>query len=174
MVACWSWSAGFLLGCLRNAVQSTMRGSFLLLLALFQVVNLPQRWFNFWMVLSGVRPMPSVDPTAPVALDFYLVIFPFIFLGVLVALPSMWGMRQQPASVSDKFRSLLVIGACVSVVTMLLSVPWLGFLFGASGRQWVCQHQDAMRLSSLVAYWPMLYMAAVGLRRFHRRRAALA
>jgi hypothetical protein len=176
MVACWSWSAGFLLGGLRSAVQPTTRVALLLLLALFQIVNAPQRWFHFWIVLSGVPPLPSVDPNAPVtAIDFYRVVFPFLVLGTLVALPAIWGMRQHALSTPRMLRSVLVFGAFVSVMTLLFRVPpGLGLLLGASGRQWTWQHRDAMRLLLLVVYWPVLYMVAVGLRRFRERRAALA
>jgi len=176
IVACWSWSAGFLLGYLRKAVQPTTRVTLLLLLALFQILNAPQHWFRFWMDLSGVPPMPSVDPNAPVtAMSFYRVIFPMIVLGTLVALPAIWGMRQYALSAPRILRSVLVFGACFSVMTMLLRVPpGLGFLLGASGMQWVQQHREAMRLLPLVAYWPVLYVVAIGLRRYLGHRAALA
>lgn len=177
MVACWSWSAGFLLGCVRNKVQPSMRGALVLLLVFFQFVNAPQRWWHFWLLLSGVPSIPSVDTNAPVtALTFYRVIFPLVFLGICVALPAMWGMRQRQAlSAPRTFRGLLVLGASASVMTMLLRVPpGLGFLLGASGMHWVSQHPSAMRLLTLLAYWPILYLALIEIRRFWNRKPALA
>lgn len=179
MVACWSWSAGFLLGCIPKPVQPTTRGSLLLLLALFQIMNAPQRWFHFWMVASGMPPIPAVDVNAPVTASvFYHVIFPLIFLGTFVALPAIWGMRQPAVSVSRRLRIVLIAGATFSVMTLLFRVPG-GFvlLLFASGRQWVWQHRDTMRLIPLFtyfAYWPVLYMLALRLRAFRGRGSALA
>jgi len=176
MVACWSWSAGFLLGCIRKPLQPAMRRALLLLLPLFQFVNAPQRWFHFWMVLSGLPPMPAVDLNAPVtAMAFYRVMFPFIFLGMFVALPAIWGMRQPAVSASRKLRPALILSASVSVVTMLSRVPpGFGLLLSASGRQWVWQHRDTMGLIPLFAYLPLLYILVLGLRAFRERRSALA
>jgi hypothetical protein len=177
MVACWSWSAGLLLGRLPNKAKPNMRGAFVPLLVFFQFVNAPQRWWHFWMVLSGVPSLPSVDTNAPVtALTFYRVIFPLVFLGIFVALPALWGMsQQQTLSARHRLRGLLVLGACASVLTMLLRVPpGLGFLLGASGMHWLSQHPSAMRLLTLLAYWPILYLVAVGVRHFWSRRLALA
>ncbi len=162
---------------MRNKVQPSMRVALLLLLVFFQFVNAPQRWWHFWLLLSGVPSLPSVDTNAPVtALTFYRVIFPLVFLGIFVALPAMWGMRQQQAlSAPRRLRGLLVLGASASVVTMLLRVPpGLGFLLDASGMHWVSQHPSAMRLLTLLAYWPILYLAFVEIRRFWNRRPALA
>lgn len=169
IVACWSWSAGFLLGCIRKPLQPTMRGALLLLLAVFQIVNAPERWFHFWIALSGAPPMPAVDPNAPVtASAFSHVIFPFIFLALFVALPAIWGM-QHAVSAPRKLRSGLVLSASVSIMTMLLRVlPGLGILLFASVRQWAWQHRDTMRLIPLFeyfAYWPVLYLLALGLKR---------
>ena len=170
MVACWSWSAGFLLGCFRKTVQPTAHVAFLLLLAAFQIANAPQHWFHFWMVLSGVPPLPAVDPNAPVtAIDFYRVVFPFVVLDALIAMPAIWGMRQQQTSVPRSLRLVLVFGASLSVMTLLFRVPpGLGFLLGQSGRQWVWQHR-----LPLLAYWPVLYMATVHLGCFGHRKMGI-
>lgn len=180
MVACWAWSVGFLLGRMRKPIQPTIQGALLLLLLVFQVVNAPDRWFHFWMVLSGVPPMPAIDVHAPLtASEFYHVIFPFIFLGIFVALPAIWGMRQPAVSAPRKLRPILILCASVSVMTMLFRVP-AGFgllLSSASARQWLWQHRDTLRLIPLFAYfayWPVLYMLALGLRDFRRRRSASA
>ena len=176
MVVCWSWSAGFLLGCVRKPLPSTTLGALLLLLPLFQIVKAPERWFHFWMVLSGVPPGPAIDTHAPLtASAFYRVVFPFIFLGVFVALPAIWGMRRPAVSAPGKFRPILILSATASVMTMLFRVPpGFGLLLFVSGRQWVWQHRDTMRLIPLFAYWPVLYMLALALRGFGRRRSALA
>jgi len=176
MVACWSWSAGFLLGSIRKPLQPATRGALLLLLPLFQIVNAPQRWFHFWMVLSGAPPLPAVDTNPPVtAIAFYRVIFPFIFLGIVVALPAIWGMRLPAMSAPGKLRLVVILGASVSVMTMLLHIPpGFGLWLSASGRQWVGQHRDTMRLIPLFAYLPLLYMLALGLRAFRGHGSAQA
>ena len=173
-VVCWSWSAGFLLGCLRNAVQPTARVAFLLLLAVLQIAHVPERWFHLWLELSGVPPFPSVDPNAPVtAIAFYRVIFPFLMLVALVALPAISGMRQPGLNASRKVRVALLFGASVSVMTMLFRVPpGFGLVLGASGRQWVWQHRAVMGLMPLIGYWPVLYAIAVGMRHLWGRRPA--
>lgn len=179
MVVCWSWSAGFLLGCVRKPLQSTILGALLVLLPLCQIVNAPERWFHFWMVASGLPPGPAIDPNAPVtASAFYHGIFPFIFLGIFVALPAIWGMRQPALGAPQKLRPVLILSASVSVTTMLFRVPpGFGLLLFASARQWIWQHRDTMRLIPLLtyfAYWPVLYILALGLKGFRRRRSALA
>ena len=177
MVVCWSWSAGFLLGCVRKPLQSTTLGALLLLLPLFQIVNAPERWFHFWMLLSSVPPMPAIDLHAPLtASAFYSVIFPLIFLALFVALPAIWGMRQPAAIAPRKLRVFLILSASISVITMLFRVP-PGFgllLLSVSIRQWVWQHRDTMGLIPLLAYLPLLYIPALGLKRFRGRRSALA
>jgi hypothetical protein len=175
LVACWSWGAGLLLSCLHKSIQPTTRVAFLLLLALFQIVNAPQHWFHLWMFLSGLLPMPPIGGPNPVtAIAFYRVVFPFLILGTLVALPAIGGMQHQALSAPKKLRPALVIGACVSVMIMLLRVPGFWFLLGASGRQWGWRHQGAMQLVTLIAYWPVLYMVEIGVRRFRGRWAAMA
>jgi hypothetical protein len=178
MVACWAWTAGFLLGCVRKRLQSTTLGALLLLLPLFQIVNAPERWFHFWMGLSGVPPGPAIDTNAPVtASTFYHVIFPFIFLVIFVALPAIWGMGRCAVSAPRKLRPVLLLSASVSVMAMLFRVlPGFGLLLFTAGRHWLWQHQNTMRLIALFtyfAYWPVLYMLALGLKGFRRRRSAL-
>ena len=180
MIACWSWSAGFLLGCVRKPVRPATLGALLLLLPLFQIVNAPEHLFHFWMVLSGVPPWSAIDTHAPLtASTFYHVIFPFMFLGIFVALPAIWGMWKSAVNAPRKLRAVLILSASLSVMTMLFRVP-AGFgllLLSASARQWVWQHRETMQLIALFtyfAYWPVLYVLALGLKGFRRCRSALA
>lgn len=171
MLACWSWSAGFLLGCYRKVAQPQTSGALLLLLALLQIANAPQHWFHFWVALSGIPQLTSFDGHAPVsAITFYRVVFPFLVLGMLVAVPAVWGMRQEKMRRPRKFRIVLVLAASVSVLTMLFRIPpGLGFLLGSYSGEWVSK---TMRVSLLLAYWPVLYMLIKFI--FKRSRVALA
>jgi hypothetical protein len=167
LLACWSWSAGFLLGRLPNKILRTSRNLLLLLLGISLLANIPQNFVQLVMHFSGVPPLSS-DPNAPVtAISVYRVIFPWMVLLTLVVLPVSSGMRRavQSLTLSRKVRIFLSTAAIVSALTTLLRVPGFGFLFGASGSQWLWRHRDTVGVLPLVAYWPTLYVIALGLKR---------
>jgi hypothetical protein len=154
---------GFLLGHLPNKILRTSRNLLLLLLGISQLANIPQ---NFAQFAYGV-PRLSSDPNAPVTGNaFYHVIFPWMVLLTLVVLPASSGMRQgmKSLTLSRKVRIFLLTAAIVSALTMLLRVDGLDFLLGSAARQWLWRHTGAVRVLPLVAYWPTLYMIALGFR----------
>jgi hypothetical protein len=175
LLACWSWSAGFLFGCLPTRLLRVTRTTFLLLLGLSQLASAPQHIMHLWIYLYGMAPLPSnVDPNAPVtAIALYNVIFPYIVLGLLVALPAFWGLRQskQTTKLSPKLRLVFIVAAIIAISTTLPQIPGFGLLLGASGRQWLWENTHAMRMLSFLAYWPTLYLVAMGFRRYTHKGA---
>ena len=176
MLACWSWSTGFLLGCLSTRLLPTTRVTFLLLIGVFQIANAPQRVIHLWMYLYGLPGLTSsIDTNAPVTgIAFYRVIFPYIVLCTLVALPAVWGARQGKvgSKVSPKLRPVLIIAATITILTMLPQIPGFGLLLGSSGRQWLWDNRHAMRMLLFLTCWPMLYLVATGFRRYRQNAAS--
>jgi hypothetical protein len=175
LLACWSWSAGFLLGCLPARLLRVTPTAFLLLLGLSQLASAPQHILHLLIYLYGVPlPASSVDPNAPVtSIAFYSVILPYIVLCTLVALPAFWGLRQsnQTTKLSPKLRLVLIVAAIIAISTTPPQIPGFGLLLGASGRQWLWENTHAMRMLSFLAYWPTLYLVAMGFRRYTHKGA---
>ena len=178
LLACWSWSAGFLLGRLPGAILRIGRIVLLLLIAVFQLADLRQYFIQFLWHLYGVPQPPSLpDPNAPVtAIAFYRVLFPWIVLTSLVVLPAISGVRQGHLTLmlDRKLRLVLVTAAAVSLLIMMVQVPGFGLLVGASGRQWLWHNRNELRMLPAFACWPAFYSIAIGFRRYRRQKASLA
>lgn len=82
-LACWSWTAGFLL-------SSVARRTIAVTGALFCLVLL----FAEPMGMVGSQ-RDLVNNSAVFAVKFYRVMFPPMVQAILVALPALWGMRQR-------------------------------------------------------------------------------
>jgi len=178
VLVCWSWSAGFLIGCFPNAVLQAGQNTFILLLAVSFLVNAPARFIHFWMFLHGLPLRPSLPDThAPITANvFYHVFFPWIVLAVLVIWPAFSGIRQgnQSLLLGWKMRVVLVTASTVSLLILLIQLPGFGFLFGAAVRQWLWGIRYVMQVLSLLCFWPMLYFIAAGFGHYRRRRSAMA
>jgi hypothetical protein len=175
-VASWSWSTGFVLGMRRGKILQTSRTSLFLLLALFQLGNVPQRFTLFLMSRYGPPDLPILpDPNAPVtAIAFYNVIFPWFVLAVIVVLPMILGITDGERGASMTLRSRLALAMAVLVtLTMLPQVRGLGLLLGASVREWIWQHQRLVKSLSLIIYWPLLYIIGVRVTRYGRAKAVV-
>lgn len=88
LLACWSWSAGLLLG---SASRRTAPGNFLFfcVISLFGEVLAASRYLASWFV----RPWSAQsDPVS--ALPVYKEILPVLVLIVLVVIPLAWAMRD--------------------------------------------------------------------------------
>ena len=178
VLVCWSWSAGFLIGCFPNAVLQAGQNTFILLLAVSFLVNAPARFIHFWMFLHGLPLRPSLPDThAPITANvFYHVFFPWIVLAVLVIWPAFSGIRQgnQSLLLGWKMRVVLVTASTVSLLILLIQLPGFGFLFGAAVREWLWGNRYVMQVLSLLCFWPTLYFIAVGFGHYRRRRSAMA
>ena len=178
VLVCWSWSAGFLIGCFPNAVLQAGQNTFILLLAVSFLVNAPARFIHFWMFLHGLPLRPSLPDThAPITANvFYHVFFPWIVLAILVILPALSGIRQGNRSLllKRKMRVVLLTAATISVLVMLIHEPGFGFLLGARVGAWLWRNRNAMPVPPWLCCWPMFYFLAIGFGRYRRRKAAMA
>lgn len=177
VLACWSWSGGFLMGLLPKAILRASRNAFIVLLASFQFGEAPARVFQFWMHFRGLPlspPMPDVN--APITANvFYRVFCPWIVLAILVALPALSGIRQGRSLPSGwKMRVILPILAAISLLILLTQAPGFGLLFGAAMREWLWRNRNAVQMLPILCCWPMFYFTAVGFRRYRRGKAAVA
>jgi hypothetical protein len=177
VLACCSWSAGFLIGRLPNAILQVSQNTFIVLLAASFVVDAPTRFIHFWMFLHGLPFRPSLpDIHAPITANvFYHVFSPWIVLTILVVLPAFSGIRQGNRSLlfERKMRVVLLTAAIVSVLIMLIQVPSSRLLLGAPVRQWLGRNRNAMQVLPLLCCWPMFYFIAIGVGRCGRRKAAI-
>jgi hypothetical protein len=177
-LACWSWSTGFVLGSLRSKIMRVSQVLLLLLLVISQSISAPQRFTLLLMKLYGPPDLPALpDPNGPVtAMTFYHLLFPWLVLAIVVVLPAMLGVRhgKQVFILTPAFRIALLIAAVMVILTMMPQVRGFGLLLGASGRQWLWHHKDAMQMLSLITYWPTFYLAVVGFKRYRRQKFAVS
>ena len=173
LLACWSWSAGFVMGRFSKVVLQASRNTFILLLAASFAGDAPDRLIHFWAFLHGLPLAPSLPDThAPITANvFYRVFFPWIVLTILVIVPAFSGIKQGNGSLllEWKTRSVLVAAAMVSVLIMLTQVPGFGLLVGATVREWLWHHQNSMQALPLLCCWPMFYFIAIALGRYRAR-----
>jgi len=172
-IASWSWSTGFVLGTLRRHTLQPSRTLMFLLLALFQLGNLPQRFALFVMYRYGPRNLPALpDANAPVsAIMLYNVIFPWIVLAISVGLPMILGITdgERSSRLSPRWRFGVLL-AVATTLAMLPQVRGFGLFLGASTREWIWQHPGVARSLSLITYWPLLYIIATRMTRHGRAK----
>jgi hypothetical protein len=177
ILACWSWSAGFLIGRFPNSVSQAGRNTFVVLIAASFLVDAPARFINFWMFLRGLPLRPLLpDYNAPVTANvFYHLFFPWIVLAILVILPAFSGIRQGNRSslLERKMRVALVTATSISVLIMLTHVPGIGLLLGERVMEWLWRNRNAMQVLPLLCCWPMFYLA-VAFVRYRRRKSSMA
>lgn len=168
LLACWSWSAGFLIGRLPNEILRAGRNAFILLLAASQLGNGPHFLIRLWMYFHGLQLRSYLpDPNAPVTANiFYQMFFPWIILATLVILPAISGIRQGKLSLRlrRKMRIVLVTAVVASLLTFLIH-PDFGFLLGTPLREWLWRNGTATQTLWWLSCWPLPYMIAVSFRR---------
>jgi hypothetical protein len=178
VLACWSWSAGIVVGRFAKADLLANELTFLVLLATSFVGDAPGRFIHFWWSLHGLPLAPSLaDTHAPITANvFYRVFFPLIVLALLVVAPAFSGMREGNRSLLPKRKTEAALGtaAIISVLIMLIHVPGFGLLLGATVREWLSHHRNAMQALPLLSCWPMFYFIATAFERHRRRKAAMA
>jgi hypothetical protein len=175
VLACWSWSGGFLIDRLPNGNLRANRIAFSVLLAALFLVDVPARLIQFWMSSHGVPALPDVN--APITANlFYLLFFPWVVLAMLVILPGLSGIRHGNRSLvlERKIRVVLVTAATISVLILLIHVPGVNLLFGAGVRDWLWRNRSAMQVLPLLSCWPLFYVVANGFGRYRGRNATVA
>ncbi len=151
---CWSWTSGFVFGSVSRRgipVQGVLFGLLL-----------------FFGELPGGAPRYFGANTAVFELTFYRVMFPPIVQAVLVFVPSLWGMRQgmRVTSLRPVPRTIIWTAAIAALAAAgiqnwgLVAIPY------SQPGVWDGRH---IGLLQLVAYWPLVYLAASAIgRRWHK------
>ena len=172
-LVCWSWTAGFVLGSVSRRIVQVYGVLFCLMLLFGGLLGAP-RYLAYLLSYNLHRPLPadSDDPISELA--FYRKMLPLIVQAVLVAVPSLWGMRQG-ADVRRLTPLLRIVlwTAAIGTLTMLviqepgfvffLNVHWQPGCYGS-----LCTHQCAYLVAS--AIWAALARP----RRLHLRRTTHA
>jgi hypothetical protein len=161
-LACWSWTSGFVLGSASRRILQINGVLFCVMLLLGAVLGAP-RYFSYYRHYVHAELLP--DPNAAVfAGTFYRVLFPLIAQVVLVAVPSLWGMRQglRVAGRQPMLRTILWTAAIASLAALVVQEP--GFVlfvkvYRRSGSGLLT------RFLQLIVYWPVGYFGGSGIRR---------
>ena len=159
ILACWSWTAGFVLGSASRRTVPLNGVLFCFALLIGGLLGAP-RYLAFWGQLMN-RPV-SPDEHNPVsALAFYRVVLPMIVEAVVVAVPALWGMREGAGA--GRLRLLLRLAswtaAAAALAAMAIQQPGVGFMLAAYRHPEIWQSRP-VRALQLVVYWPIAYMAA--------------
>ncbi len=177
VLACWSWSGGFLIGRLPYAPLRASRMAFIVLLAASFLIDVRAPLIQFWMSSHGVPLGPALpDVNAPVTANvFYRLFFPWIVLAMLVIFPGFSGTQHGNRSpvLERKIRVVLVTAATISVLILLIHVPGVELLFGASMMEWLWRNKNAMQALPLLSCWPVFYVFESGFGRYRGRIAAV-
>jgi hypothetical protein len=165
-LVCWSWTAGFLLGSITRRIVWVYGALFCFILLFGGLLGAP-RYLAYFLEYNIHRPLPSETDDPIFALAFYRQMLPLIVQALLVAVPSLWGMRQS-ADVR-RFAPLLRIvlwTAAIGTLTMLvIQEPGLGFFLNVHWQPGMLR---------LVVYWPVAYLVASAIwRRWHGRAASI-
>ncbi len=92
-LVCWSWTAGFVLGSIARRIVQVYGVLFCLMLVFGGLLGAPRYFTYLFQSIHPARCAPV--RTAPFsALALYREVLPLIVQAVLVAVPSLWGMRQ--------------------------------------------------------------------------------
>ena len=170
-LVCWSWTAGFVLGSIARRIVQVYGVLFCLMLVFGGLFGAP-RYFTY-LFQSIHRPLRS-GPDGPVfALALYREVLPLIVQGVLVAVPSLWGMRQGADAVRfpPLLRIVLWTAALGALTLLVIQEPGFVFFLRAYWLPRIWQSRQ-IRLLQLVVYWPVGYLLASAIwRRWHTRAA---
>jgi len=164
-LVCWSWTAGFLLGFVSRKIVQVYGVLLCLMLLIGGLVGAP---IYFAYVLDFISRPQSPDEHDPVfALTFYRVLLPLIVQVVLVAIPSLWGIRHGAEVVrfTPVVRIVLWTAAIGTLILLLIQEPGLVFFLKAFWLQRIWQSWQ-VRLLHFLVYWPVVYFIASGI--WHR------
>ena len=170
MLACWSWTCGFVIGSGSRRIVR-LNSVLLCLILLFGVLFGAPRYFEYyWQHLRRAFPLPGLpaqnDPVF--ALAFYRVMLPLIVQALLVVIPSVSGMRHgaKAANLRRSLRLALWTLAFAAIASMVIQDQF--WLFPGQHLQAVIQWVSQTYLLQFVAYWPVGYLvtSAIGRRLF--------
>lgn len=180
-LACWSWSAGFLLG---SASRSMIRinGVLLCLMLLFgELVGAP-RYFayceDYVHRTFNVPVLPDYN-AAVFEFAFYRTLFPLIVQACLVAIAALWGLRQGSGAVRFRLPLRVALWGTAAVTLAGMATQERGFWIFLNSRilnAWI--HPGiwmgwGQRLLHWAVFWPVAYLVGDAMKsRWHRRAVA--
>jgi hypothetical protein len=181
-LACWSWSAGFVLGRILAPRRALLNSVLFCLMLLFGVLVGAPLYFTFFSqevhrALAAPGISNSNDPLS--ALMFYRVVFPLLVQAVLVAVPALWGMHEgvDVERISPALRKVVWVAGISSLIALLIQEPGFVFLLLLKAGMrpqmwhgWPLPLHFVVQLLHWVAYWPLAYWFTRALE--HRRSPA--
>ncbi|HEY6252561.1 MAG TPA: hypothetical protein VI685_21610, partial [Candidatus Angelobacter sp.] len=174
-LACLSWTSGFVLGAASRRMVQMNSLLFGLMLLFGVVLGAPLYLAYYSRYVQHAFGLHFVAGQAPVPVSIFFRIFPLMVQGILVVLPSLWGLRQSAASPRLRLSLRIVawMAAITTVAVMTIQTPGVGLLLKLYRWRWIWQSRP-IRLLQFVIYWPVVYVAANAfLRRWSRRAAAV-
>jgi hypothetical protein len=161
---CWSWSSGLVIGSVsRHSIP--MNGVLFGLMLFFgELLGAPPLYLEHALFY---RARDFSSNAAVFDLTFYRVMFPPIVQGVLVLIPSVWGMRRGLRVA--KFQPLLRTIIWTAAIVALAAIAIQNWGFVAIPRfQPRIPNGWQIRLIQLVVYWPIGYLVVSAIRhRWH-------
>ena len=169
-LGCWSWTCGFVLGFASRGIIWVNGLLFSLMLAVGVLLGAPlyTAYYQHYLHLTIGFPIFAHQHYDPVnALTFYRVMFPLIVQVFLVLLPALWGMREGARAVRLRLllRAILWMAAIAALIALVIQNPdpWMFLkLYGLARIPW---HGWQGRLLQLFAYWPLVFVLVISIRR---------
>ena len=161
---CWSWSSGFLVGSASRRslpLQGMLFGLFVLFGA---AAGAPPQHFG-QALFYRARDFPNNAAVFDVA--FYRVVYPFLLQFALVLGPSIWGMSQ-----AENARRARTVRRRIAWTAAIATLPAIAVQTGLTSIPYA-DANTSRSIASIVAYWPVAYLSAVGIAR-HRRGNVVA
>jgi hypothetical protein len=181
-LGCWSWTSGFVLGpASRGMVR--INGFLLCLMLLLGELFVAPRYFAYCdQYIHRVFGVPSLPDYNAVVFEnpFYRVMFPLIIQAVLVAIPTLWGMRQGlgAGKLQLRFRIALWTAAVITLAAMVIQER--GFWLFLNPHVVNAYLQPGLwlgrgiRFVQFAVYWPVVYLAPNAIRQCLRARTVSA
>lgn len=169
-LVCWSWTAGFVLGSITHRIVPVYGVLFCLALVFGGLGGAPQ-----YLAYLFQRPLLRDESDPVSALVFYRQILPLIVQAVLVAAPSLLGMRQGATgrSFPPLLRIVLWTAAIGALCMLVVQEPGFVFLLKAYWLQRIWR-SGQIRWMQLAVYWPVGYVVGHAIwRRWHGRSVAI-
>lgn len=183
-LACFSWTAGFVLGRVSRRLTATNRVLFCLALPLAAIVGAPRylayTHHLFLARMGNAHAAPPPFRPASAAQMLYRSMFPLIVEVCLVAIPALWAMSQgaHMARLRPVMRKIVWIAAVTSIAVLFVRVAGPFVLPEISPWTWPAWQIRLIRslalCLSVVVYWPIAYLAVKGISRVRESRVVLA